>query len=303
MIKLQEFLELPRVEISKLVRQSGSKVLVFPINGTRRWFAMEHGDQEFSDPITAYMDIAQTRHIEIYKMIYEHGVDTLISPMVGPEILATRDEYMDKIGGDGLARLARHEEFLEFYEKYGVRVHFYGDFRERFKDTYFEYLLELFESISEKTKNNSKFRMFYGLFADNLNSTNRVSDYSVKYFKEHGRIPTREEIVSMYYGEYVDKADIFIGFDRFAAFDYPLLSWGEEDMYFTTAPSLYLDDKELREILYDHIYTRRAKEIEYMSEEDALINPVKDFYQMNRSTVLGVGRLLHGTWIPRLGGE
>jgi len=43
MITLDSFLNLPKPEIAKLVRESGNQVCVFPINGTRRWFALEHG--------------------------------------------------------------------------------------------------------------------------------------------------------------------------------------------------------------------------------------------------------------------
>ena len=116
---LEEFLNLPTEEVAKLVRASGSKVVVFPINGTRRWFMLEYGDQEFEDPIAAYMDIAMQRHIELYKLFFDHGVDTLLTPVIGPEILATRDGYMQKIGAEGLARLVTYPEFLSFYEEYG----------------------------------------------------------------------------------------------------------------------------------------------------------------------------------------
>ena len=64
------------------------------------------------------------------------------------------------------------------------------------------------------------------------------------------------------------------------------------------APSSYLDYMQLREILYDHMYTRRVLEVEYMAEDDEKIVPVKDFYTRNRKMTLGIGKLLKGTWIP-----
>ena len=225
-----KFLNLPADEVAKLVRASGSKVVVFPINGTRRWFILEFGDQEFDDPIVAYMDIAMQRHIQLYKLFFDHGIDTLITPVIGPEILATRDEYMKKIGGEGLARIVTHPTFLSFYDEYCVRVRFYGDYRKYLLDTQYEYLSDLFDSIATTTSQNDQFRLFFGAFADNLNATSTVAELSAKYFKEHGKAPGRKTIVEMYYGEYIDKANIFIGFDRLAAFDYPLINWGEEDL-------------------------------------------------------------------------
>lgn len=297
---LEEFLKLPTEEVADIVRASGSKVVVFPINGTRRWFMLEYGNREFEDPIAAYMDIAQTRHVELYRLFFDHGVETLITPIIGAEILATRNAYMQKIGGEGLARLASHPEFLEFYEKHGVRVRFYGDYRKNLMNSPYEFLLDLFDEIIFKTRHNNRFRLFFGAFADNLNSTNIVAEYSVKYFKQHGRVPTREEIVSMYYGDYVEKVNIFIGFDRFAVFDYPLINWGEEDLYFMISPSAYLTSKQLREILYDHIFTRRALEVEYISLPSNALKRTRKYYLENREFTMGIGQLLDGTWVPRL---
>lgn len=98
MISLKKFLQLPTEDVASLLKTFGSKVLVFPVNGTRRWFAMEYGDQEFEDPIHAFMDIAGRRQIDLYRLCFDHGIQTLLTPVIGPEILATRDTYMQKIG-------------------------------------------------------------------------------------------------------------------------------------------------------------------------------------------------------------
>jgi tuberculosinol/isotuberculosinol synthase len=293
-----EFLNLPTEEVSKIVRTSGSKVVVFPINGTRRWFMLEHGHQNFEEPVTAYMDIAMHHHIELYKLFFNHGIDTLITPVIGPEILATRDEYMRKIGGEGLARIVTHSAFLSFYKEYGVRVRFFGDYRNHLMNTPYEHLSDLFEGIAGTTGKNDRFRLFFGAFADNLNATSVVAEIAVQFFKEHGKIPDRKSIVEMYYGEYVDKANIFIGFDRLATFDYPLINWGEEDLYFTISPSLYLDKHQLRSILFDHIYTRRTPEREYETLTPEEYRGIQEYYRNNKENIIGIGKLHHGFWIP-----
>ena len=295
----EKFLNLPTEEVAELLRASGSKVVVFPINGTRRWFMLEYGHQNFDDPIAAYMDIAMQRHIELYKLFFDHGIDTLITPVIGPEILATRDEYMQKIGGEGLARIVTHPAFLSFYKEYGVRVRFYGDYRKHLVNSPYEHLSDLFDGISNTTGQNNRFRLFFGAFADNLNATTVVSEFAVQYYKEHGKSPDRKSIVEMYYGEYVDKANIFIGFDRLAAFDYPLINWGEEDLYFTFSPSLYLDKDQLRNILFDHIYTRRAPEREYETLTNEEYRSIQKYYRRNVDNIIGIGKLYCGFWIPK----
>lgn len=298
MISLEQFLELSTEEVAILVKESGSKVVVFPINGTRRWFILEHGDKEFEDPIAAYMDIAMRRHIELYKLFFDHGIDTLLTPVIGPEILETRDAYMQKIGAEGLARLATHPELLSFYKEYDVKVRFYGEYRKYLGNTVYEHLIALFDQVAEKTKKHSKYRLFFGAFADQMRATETIAEFSVQYYNKYGNIPTRKDIVEMYYGEYLEKANIFIGFDRFAAFDYPLLNWGEEDLYFMVAPSTYLTAYQLKTILYDHLYRRRIKEVEYISQSSKDLNSVRTFYRKNSLKTVGVGRLIKGTWIP-----
>ena len=273
---LEEFLHIPTEDVAKLVKASGDKVVVFPINGTRRWFMFEYGDQDFDDPITAYMDIAMNRHIELYKLFFNHGIHTLLTPVIGPEILATRDSYMQKIGAVGLARVVTHPVFLTFYEEYGVRVRFYGDYRKYLKGSPYEHLSDLFDNIAKTTAYNDRFRLFFGAFADNLNATSAVAELSVQYYKECGEIPRREKIVELYYGEYVDKANIFIGFDRFAVFDYPLINWGEEDLYFMIAPSSYLENRQLREILYKKLLIRSN----YINSDHVSCPKFKLFYDI-----------------------
>jgi tuberculosinol/isotuberculosinol synthase len=294
-----KFLNLPTEEVAKLVRASGSKVVVFPINGTRRWFMLEYGEQEFDDPIASYMDIAMQHHIEIYKLFFDHGVDTLLTPVIGPEILVTRDGYMQKIGGEGLARIVTHPTFLSFYKEYGVRARFYGDYKKHLLNTPYEHLSDLFDSIAGTTSSNNRFRLFFGAFADNLNATTTVAESAIKYYQEYGKIPNRKDIVEMYYGEYVDKANIFIGFDRLATFDFPLINWGEEDLYFTISPSLYLDKPQLRCILFDHLYTRRTPEREYETLTPEEFKSIQNYYQKNIDNIIGIGKLKHGFWIPQ----
>jgi tuberculosinol/isotuberculosinol synthase len=243
------------------------------------------------------MDIAARRQIELYKLFFDHGIDTLVTPVIGPEILATRNAYMQKIGADGLARFSTHPDFLSFYAEYGVRARFYGDYHRHLANTPYDHLSAVFDGLSDATHANNRFRLFFGAFADNLGATQVVAELAVKYFQEHGTVPTQEKIVELYYGEYVGKANIFIGFDRLAAFDYPLINWGEEDLYFTVAPSPYLTDQHLRVILYDHLFTRRTKELDYEEATSEDLQWVKHYYHVNKDTVLGAGMIQKGIWL------
>lgn len=296
LISLKEFLQLPTEEVAKLVRASGPKVVVFPINGTRRWFTLEYGSESFDDPIAAYMEIASQRHIELYRLFFDHGIDTLITPAFGPDLLLRGDEYVRRIGAGGLAQLAEHPAFLDFYDDYDVRVHFYGDHRRFLHGTEFGYLSDLFDAASERTSSHKGFRMFFGIFGND--ATQAAAEYSVQYFQQHNRIPEKRKMIEMYYGEYIEPVSFFIGFDRFSAFDMPLIATGEEDLYFTVSPSLYMNASQLRGILYDHIYLRRSPDPEYSSMSREELQELRNFYIQNREYTLGTGELLHGIWTP-----
>ena len=181
-----------------------------------------------------------------------------------------------------------------------MRIRFYGEYRKYLADTVYEHLIGLFDQITEKTKKHKKCRLFFGVFADQMRATETVAEFAVQYYIQHGKVPTRKYIVEMYYGEYLEKANIFIGFDRFAIFDYPLLNWGEEDLYFTVAPSPYITKKQVREILFDHLFTRRVKEVSYTETSPEQLKSVHAFYKGNTNIILGMGKLLEGMWVPKL---
>ncbi len=297
MIDFQTFLNLPVNEVAALVRACGPRASVFPINGTRRWYALEHAAQQNGDPIASYMDIAQTRHIELYRLFFDHGVDTLLSPVFGSELFRRGDEYIRRIGMAGIVRLANHPEFLKFYEDYGVRVRFYGDYRRELSGTEFESLIDAFDEATRRTRTFERARLFFGVFASD--AAEAAAAASVAFYEKQAKVPTRRELVEAYYGEYVEPVSFFVGFDKLSAFDYPLLASGEEDLYFTVAPSPYLTERQLRAILYDHLYTRRAPEPDYSKLTRADWDEMRAFYHAHREHTLGVGELRGGIWYPQ----
>jgi adenosine tuberculosinyltransferase len=293
---LPEFLLLSTEQVARLVHQSGSQVCVFPINGTRRWFQLEYASQAGNDRIEAYMDISSENHILLYRLLFDHGIDTLLGPMFGQDILLRGEEYMRQIGAAGLARLAAGTDFLKFYDDYDVRVRFYGDYRKNLQQTPYAYLADLFDEATQKTMQHDQRRLFFGVFANDATET--IAELSVRHYRQTNRVPDRRTLIELYYGEYVEPVDFFIGFDKFSAFDYPLLAIGKEDLYFTLAPSPYLDVRLLRNILYDHLFVRRIQEPNYDSLTVEDINWIKSFYKENREHAFGVGFARGGLWFP-----
>jgi tuberculosinol/isotuberculosinol synthase len=293
-VNIETFRNLPTTEVARLVREAGPKVCVFPINGTRRWFMLEHPLVQTEDSAAAYLDVAGRRHIELYRLLFDHGLDTLLTPVFGPDLMERGEVYM-QIAAQGLARLATHPDFLDFYKAYEVRVRFYGDYRKFFGPTPYACLSDLFDEATAQTSAHNRHRLFFGLFAHD--ATESTGKLAIRYYVEHGRVPDKRTLVKLYYGEYVGPVDLFIGFDKCSAFDMPLVTMGTEDLYFTVSPSPYLTERQLRDILYDHLYTRR-REPDYSAMDADDWTRMKDFYHANLERTLGVGTKHRGVWYP-----
>ncbi|NDJ78612.1 MAG: diterpene synthase, partial [Chloroflexi bacterium] len=286
-------MNLPVAELAAVVGATGPEVVVFPINGTRRWFMLEHSPQGLehthqteADMLAAYLHATEINHIDLYRLFFEHGIDTLLTPVFGPDILERSQDYLD-MAAYGLSRLGTAQHFLDFFDEYGVRVRFYGDYRKHLAATPYASLIDGFDALTARTAQHDRHRLFFGLFAHDATET--VAELSIQYYNDHGRVPDKRALVELYYGEYVSPADIFIGFDKFSAFDMPLVAVGEEDLYFTVAPSPYLTEQQLREILFDHLYTRRIDDTDYSTMEPDEWNLMREFYQTNMGKTLGVG--------------
>lgn len=296
----EDFLQLPTAEVAALVKATGHKVCVFPVNGTRRWFMLEHADRITGDFFSAYMESSIRNHIELCTLLFDHGIETILAPVFGRELMRRGDEYTQRVGIDGLVQTATDKQYLEFFAHYQVKVRFYGEYREALTGTPYEYALHSMETVVSATQRNEKFRLFFGVFADDATET--IARLSVEHYLAAGAPPDKQTLVKKYYGEDLPPASLFIGFDKFSVFDMPLLATGEEDLYFSLSPSPYMTVRQLRAILYDHLYTRRTAEPDYQNLPPTDLDELRNFYRANKDHALGVGRLKFNLWFPELGG-
>ena len=298
MIPFERFLQLPTEEVAALVKATGEKVCVFPVNGTRRWFLLEHGNEIGNDYFEAYMNAAIRNHIELCGMLFDHGIGTILAPVFGRELMRRGDEYTKRVGIDGLVRTATDKNYRDFFANQNVKIRFYGDYRDVLTGTPYEYALKSMYEVTEMTKHNNGHRLFFGVFADEVTET--VSRLSVEHYLAHGAVPDKQTLVRKYYGEDMPPVSIFIGFDKFSVFDMPLLSTGEEDLYFSLSPSPYMTEHQLRAILYDHIYVRRTPEPDYTKLGQDELSWLREYYRHNKDYTFGVGKLKFDICFPDL---
>lgn len=299
MIPFERFLQLPVEEVAALVKATGHKVVVFPVNGTRRWFMLEHADKIKGDFFQAYMDESIQNHVHLCAMLFDHGVRTLLAPVFGRELMRRGDQYTKRVGMDGLVRTATDKNYREFFERYNVRVRFYGDYRDVLKGTEFEPVLGSLYEVMEATKHNTSFNLFFGVFADEVTET--IARLAVEHYLAHGAVPDKSALIRKYYGEELPPVSLFIGFDKFSVFDMPLLATGEEDLYFSISPSPYMSERQLRAVLYDHIYVRRTPEPDYTKLGEDELDWLREYYRANQDLAFGVGKLKFNLWFSEIG--
>jgi tuberculosinol/isotuberculosinol synthase len=298
MTSLEGFLQLPTEEAAALVRASGQIVCVFPFNGTRRWFLLEHCGQNQRELAENYLEETVKGYIRLYKLLFEHGVETIIAPVFGKEILERGEEYMTAIG-ESMTLLADHPDFLSFYKDCDVRVRFYGDYRTEL-ETRSRHIVDSFDETTELTLAHNTHRLFYGVFADD--ATQAIARLAIQYYQTHNKPPGKHDLIEMYYGERIEKADLFIGFEKFTVFDYPMLNTGNESLYFTVAPSLFMTETLLRKILFDHIYHRPLREPDYQKVSQDDLEAMRKAYLGSRDSAFGVGTVERGVWYAGLTG-
>lgn len=299
MISFEDFLQLPTDQVAARVRAGRQKVCVFPVNGTRRWFLLEHAEEIQDDFFESYMDFSIKNHVDLCAMLFDHGIEILLAPVFGRELMQRGDEYTQRVGIDGLVRTASDPAYRQFFEQYNVRVRFYGDYRELLTGTPYEYALNSMLEVMAATKHNTAFRLFFGVFADDVTET--ISRLSVEHFLAQGAVPDKQTLIRDYYGEELPPVGLFIGFDKFSVFDMPLLTTGQEDLYFSISPSPYMTQQQLRAILYDHLYVRPAPEPDYTKLAEEQRNWLRDYYRKNKDHAFGIGRLQFDLWIPERG--
>jgi hypothetical protein len=284
-----DFLRLPTSEVARVVQASGTKVCVFPFNGTRRWFLLEHRSADAQ----AYAEATVLGCVRLYKMLFEHGIETVIAPIFGKDLLLRGEEYTSAIG-ESMKMLAFHPGFVSLYEECDARVHFYGDYQQEYAGKRQD-ILDAFHQATLSTAPHKNHRLFYGVFADDATQT--IASLAIQhYLANHNRQPTKQDLIKMYYGENIEGADIFIGFERPQIYDYPMLATGAEDLYFTVAPSFYMTETLLRKILYDRIYLRNTQEPDYGQLSQESLTAMRDYYHQRRDDALGTGRVVDGIW-------
>jgi adenosine tuberculosinyltransferase len=294
--ELAEWLGWPSGRIAQWITDQGRPVVMgWPFNGTRRWYLIHRRENpEANDYLTTII----RRQAELHRMVFVHGVGVIVAPGFGTELLTRGSAYTHYILG-GLLQLADDAVYQEMFAT-GLQIRFYGDYEEVLNTPSLRPLLQACAQLTAATESNEGPLLLIGLFADTPHQT--LARLSVEFANREGYPPNRQELIEAYYGLAVPDLSLYLGFAQPSLFDVPLLATGEVDLYATLAPSPSLTEKQLREILYDHLVTRRAAEISYESLSKEAQDALAEYNKRHSGVTLGIGHIdpLTGIWNPIL---
>ena len=293
---LSDWLDWPRERVARWVRSQPRPVVMgWPFNGTRRWYVLHRRANPDADD---YMKTLIRRQAQQHRSVFAHGVGVIVAPGFGAELLRRGSAYTRYVLG-GLLQLADDEIYQEMFA-HGVRLRFYGDYEESLDTPSFRPMLRACADLTAATEAGDGPLLMIGLFADAPYRT--LIGLSVDFARERGYPPSRQELIEAYYGLPISDLSLYLGFAQPALFDVPLLATGQEDLYATLTPSPTLTEKQLREILYDHLVTRRVPEADYDALSDEALERLAEYNGRFHGATLGVGRIdpLTGMWTPLL---
>jgi hypothetical protein len=285
----KEFLHLPTEAIHELIydRQLSISLL---LNGTRRWYLASHYDAPPTDTsyFPHYLETALCKMGELVALLAEHGFYRVFMPAYswhqstqnsGEKRNPEAHKYLIK----AIDSLATHHSLADAYRKYGCAVKFYGDMAD-FSDEFAGSLRQPPIYVADKPNH----VVYYGV--DGSNPHNYALQLAYRFSKEHGRAPTWEDMLEVYYGDRTMRPlDILVNFNRvYARLGVPYLLDGEESIYITAVTPLVLSQESLRTILYDFLFHRQDRRRDYQFVHPDEFERLKQFYAVNRDSIVGL---------------
>jgi hypothetical protein len=302
-MQLNELLVLPDHRFAEWLRSIDPAVAVaIPVNGTRRWWRLSRGGRPALpnpvDELNAYLLAAQDQLLATQRLILEHGVAAIITPVMGGRLIARRDAAYAQAVFSSLKLLVR-PEVLEFYRAIGTRMCFYGDYPRVLSENGAGDLLPQLEQAVAQTAGNGNRLVLYGLWAHD--TVTAATSCAIAFYQAHGRAPSREDLIEAYYGTPVPLPRIYIGVGKTKVYDIPLLESRRMSLYYAAAPTLDLKAGTLRAMLFDTLVARLAKEQDALKLSADEFDRLQRYVNLNADHVAGLGDFDEelGFWTPQ----
>jgi hypothetical protein len=271
MYSLSEWLHLDDQHIAGLVAQKAATAAIY-LNGTRRWFLSQNKSW------AEYAKTTGTAQRSLSCMFYGHGLQTLIQPLLGYDLLSRGHDYLKLAVEQGLMELVS-EDYRSWFHELEIRVNLYGNWVAPLTEMGFAPVVEALQELISETNHYTRYSLLFGVFAD------AALDYIVSLAQTAHQ---GDDLLRQFYGQPIGPINLIVGSGQPVIWDLPLLDINKANLYFIQAPTFCLDKQSLRHILYDHLYQR---------SNDEELNGNGSSYEWREVEILGLGQRSQKGWI------
>jgi hypothetical protein len=293
---LDDFIRWPAGKIRPFVQ---GKTVVLSTSGTSRWYFLEYGDigQGYDAPerFLEYGRRVIQRVIEMTDILYSDGIESLFLVGFGGSQGRRNTGYVENL--KWVYNLLIDETSRALYDQHEIGVLFRGDWGSIFTQLGADDLTRKFEKIEQETAARRRWLIWY--VPDDLIPSSLVP-LVAEHIERTGEMPDRTTLARAYYGRPFQDIDILIGNNKPSITNIcpPLLSL--KDLYFTVSPITYLERRQWRKILYDHLFARRGQYRDFTALTAETLEEMRAFYKVAQDDIIGVGTYHRPTqcWRP-----
>lgn len=273
-MNFSEFVTLPAEEVRKQINRPIG--IGIPFNGTRRWYMRTFNKTKTNILSDDYLDKVFARMREVLGMMFDDGIHTVFTPVIGRD-LAERGQIYMQFSNAAIAKLGT-EAALTWYREKQIHAAIYGQTHLLFGD-----VQHVLKNMEQKTRSAQQ-HLRYGIFADRPLAD--VIAHTTRLYEQTGVMPSEKDLLASYYDEHIIPVDLWIGSDQPTIFDVPLVVHGNTALYFLQFPTLFLDRVLWRRILYDFLHVRGDQETLYPDNISS------------EKHIIGLGVRKDGFWMP-----
>jgi hypothetical protein len=246
---------------------------------------------------------AQYLHQAI-QIFFEYGLPILLVPILGRSILKRGEQYLRLTVREGLRLLFNSPAWLDLYERMDICVRVHGDIT-CLRGTPAEEAIGWIEQVCRTTAGHRSHRLHYAIGESPVVGEQMLGG-SIRFFQQHGRIPTREEQVLAYYGADLPPLDFFIMTSKMSGMGAlpNLLVDGDTEMYFLPTV-MGLTERNYRLILYDMLYGRSPLRggIHAFDSQPSSRLALRQAYEHSIDKVVGIGFDVGNVWVMQDGAD
>jgi len=270
---LEEFLTAPIEQVQKVAPQT----VIYQPGGTRRGAALA------GMPMSSYADWTTERMLHVTDILFQHGIRHVFTTLLGPKnFQEVTPEYREHLWE--WAGFVANDQSMDMYRKRGWRV----------RILYEQYLPELsktVERLRETLSAPDQHTLWYMFTPERFLPIRWMMDTL-----KHSSPQNIDETIQLLYGQVVPLATLCLSHGKpilLSEFLPPLI-YEVLNCFWTQKPH-YLDEQELRAVIYDCVYMRKTW-IKDKSERAKHVTRDREVWE--NAPIVGLGRRVGPFWYP-----